>query len=117
MAYASAVPLTVVDITRAGVLIDAAMRAPTATHGDKIPNDGRTFLRVKNGSASPITVTVDTPGSVDGQAITDLALTIAAGEDRLFGPFSTTFQQSDGFIWALCSSVATITVGAYRIAG
>ena len=117
MAYASAVALTVVEITRAGVLIDAAMRAPTATHGDKVPNDGRTVLRVKNASASPITVTVDTPGTVDGQAIADLALTVGAGEDRLFGPFSTTFQQSDGYIWAVCSAVATVTIGAYRISG
>jgi len=122
MAYASAVALTVYEIARAGVSLDKNMVAPTATHGNKIPNDGKTFLYVKNGSGGDITVTIDTPGSVDGQAIADLTFTVKATGDAngldelLVGPFTSTFNQSDGYVWAICSAVNTITIGAYRVA-
>ena len=122
MAYASAVALTVQEVSRAGKAVSYPMVAPTATHGNKFPNDGKTIFRVKNGSAAPITVTFDTPGSVDGQAISDLAVSVAATGDGTgldfvdIGPFSSVFNQSDGYVWAVCSAVATVTVSAVRIA-
>lgn len=121
MAYASAVALTVNEITRAGKAATKPLVAPTATHGNKFLNDGRTFLRVKNGGASPITVTIDTPRSVDGQAISDLAVTVAATgdadglDDLLIGPFTATFNQADNSVWAVCSAVANVLVGAFRV--
>lgn len=121
MAYASAVALSVQEISRSGRPVVYGLVAPTATHGNKIPNDGKTFLRVKNGSASPITVTIDCPGSIDGQAIADLTVTVAATGDGAgldfvdIGPFTSTFNQADGFVWAVFSAVATVTVGAFRL--
>ena len=121
MAYASAVALTPVQIARAGVSSDKTLVAPTATHGNKVINDGKTFLRVINGSASPITVTVDVVGEVDGQTLADLVVTVAATgdadgkDDQLIGPFTKTFEQADGYIWAVCSAVATVQIGAFRL--
>jgi hypothetical protein len=122
MAYASAVALTVQEISRAGKSVTEQLVAPTATHGNKFRNDGKTFLRVKNGSASPITVTIDTPGSVDGQALADLTVTVKATGDTDgldfvdIGPFTATFNQADGYVWAVCSAVTTVEVGAYHLA-
>ena len=122
MAYSSAVALTIYDIIRAGTLATKNMVAPTATHGNKILNDGKTFLYVVNGSGSPITVTINTPNTVDGVAIAELVVSIAAtgdagGADKKFiGPFTTIFNQSDGYVWAVCSAVGTVTIGAFRLA-
>jgi len=122
MAYASAVELTVQEISRTGKSVTEQMVAATATHGNKFRNDGKTMLRVKNGSASDITVTIDTPGSVDGMALADLAVTVKATSDANgldfldIGPFTATFNQSDGYVWAVCSAVTDVTVGAYRLA-
>jgi hypothetical protein len=122
MAYASAVALTPKTVSRSGLAVLGGLVAATATHGNKFFNDGATMLRVKNGSASPITVTIDTPGSVDGQAVADLTVTIAATGDvngldiQDIGPFTKTFEQADGYVWAVFSSVTTVTVGAFRMA-
>ena len=121
MAYASAVALTVYEIARTGRSVDKQLVAPTATHGNKFPNDGKTLLRVQNNSVGDITVTIDTPGTVDGQAIGDLTVTVKATGDANgldfmdIGPFTATFNQSDGFVWAVCSAVADVVVGAYRL--
>jgi len=122
MAYSSATVLTVQEITRAGKSVTEQLAAATATHGDKFLNDGKTFLRIKNGDASPITVTIQTPGTVDGQALADLTVTIAATGDgdgldfQDIGPFTAIYNQSDGYVWAVCSAVTSVTVGAYRLA-
>lgn len=122
MAYASAVALTINDISRAGKAATFTLVAPTATHGNKFVNDGKTFLRVQNGSASPITVTIDVTAQVDGLSVPDLVVTVAATgdaaglDDQLIGPFTTNFQQSDANVWVVCSSVATVKIGAFRVA-
>lgn len=121
MAYASAVALTVNEISRARKSVTEQLVAPTETHGNKFLNDGKTFLRVKNGSMADITVTIDVPGSVDGQAISDLTVTVKATGDADgldfvdVGPFTAIFNQSDGYVWAVCSAVTDVLVGAYRV--
>lgn len=115
MAYASAVAVTVQEILRAGLDISTLPVTPTATHGNKIPNDGRTFVLIKNGSASPITATIETPGSVDGMALADLTVTINAGVTMAIGPFTSNFNQSDGYVWVVLSAVTSVTMGAYRL--
>jgi len=121
MAYASAVALTVYDIARAGVSLEKNVVTPTATHGNKAANDGKMFLYVKNASGGDITVTIDTPGTVDSQAIADLVVTVKATGDangldkQLIGPFTSTFSQSDGYVWAVCSATTSVSIGAFRL--
>ena len=122
MAYSSAVALTVQEISRAGISLDENTVTPTATHGNKFLNDGKTFLFVRNGSGGDITVTIDTPGSVDGQALADLTVTVKATGDGdgldelLIGPFTGTFNQSDGYVWPICSAVTDVLMAAFRMA-
>jgi hypothetical protein len=120
--YSGATVLTVQEISRSGKSVTEQMTAATATDGEKFLNDGKTFLRVKNGSVNPITVTVDNPSSIDGQALADLTITVAATGDgdgldfQDIGPFTAMYNQSDGYVWAYFSAVTTVTVGAYRLA-
>ena len=114
--------LIVNEISRLGKAVEENMVAPTVTDGDSFANDGRTFLYVINGSVGAITVTVDTPATVDGQALADLTVTVAAtgdgdGLDKKFiGPFTATSNQSGGTVLVTCSAVATILIGAFRLA-
>lgn len=114
--------LTVFDITRSGRSVTEHLSAATLTDGDQFLNDGRTFLVVKNGAVAPITVTIATPGTIDGQALADLTVTIAATGDadgldfQFIGPFTATYNQTGGYVLAVCSSVTTVTLGAFRLA-
>jgi hypothetical protein len=53
------------------------------------------FLHVKNGDGSPHTATITTPNTVDGLAVSDLAVTIPAGEERIIGPFPYIYDTVD----------------------
>lgn len=46
------------------------------------------FLHVKNGSGVSTTVTIDMPKTVDGLAVPDRTVTVAAGAHTIIGPFS-----------------------------
>ena len=121
MPYASAVALTVQEISRSGKSVTEDMIAPTATHGNKFLNDGNTMLRVKNNSVADITVTIDVTQTVDGLAVTDRTVTVKATGDadgldfQDIGPVPATYNQSDGYVWATFSVVADVLVGLYRI--
>ena len=115
MAYASAVALPVVDITRAGIVSTTMPVTPTATHGNKMLNDGRSYIEIANGSGVSIDVTINTPGTVDGFAIAELTVAVAAGVRKKIGPFTAIFNQSDGYVWVVCSAVTTVTMGAFRL--
>ena len=122
MAYASAVALTVQEISRAGKAVSYPLIAPTATHGNKFLNDGRTWHRVKNGSGAPITVTININKTVDGIALTNQTVSVAATGDGTGldfmkkEPFPIDWNQVDGYMWITYSAVATVTVGAFRLA-
>ena len=85
--------------------------------------NGNVVLYVKNGSASPITVTVATPGTVEGLAITDLAVTVANASEKIIGPFKKAVFNQDLTTPALNSAIAvtfsavtTVTVAAIKVA-
>lgn len=86
--------------------------------GHYVPNDGKMMLEVKNASASPITVTIQTPGTVDGNAIADLVVTVPANTgDKMIGPFPPSiYNQADGSIYADLSAVTSVTLAALRLA-
>ncbi len=59
-----------------------------AGNGFTVVNDGSMVLHIKNVAAGGnCIVTVVTPGTVDGLAITDRTVTIADGEEHFIGPF------------------------------
>lgn len=88
--------------------------------GHSIVNDGRTVLYVKNGGAGSVNVTIQTPGSVDGNAIADRVVAVPAGEDRIIGPFAPrVYNQQSGAdahaVYVDFSAVTSVTVAALRI--
>ena len=105
--------LTVQQIARTG--LTPALAAANAD-GSYVPNDGRMFVDVEN-TGSETTVTVDTPGTVDGLAVANLAVVVPAttGKKRI-GPFPPdTYNQPDGTIKITYSQVSGVTVGAFRL--
>ena len=55
--------------------------------GHAIANDGeRTMLHVKTGDTG-LTVTIETPGTVDNLAVADRTIVIGTTSERLIGPF------------------------------
>lgn len=84
--------------------------------GDDFVNDGKTFLHVKNGGASPITVTVATPAQVGGLDLADVAVSVPNAGERMIGPFQTNlFNASTGKTSISYSGVTSVTVAAIRV--
>jgi hypothetical protein len=88
--------------------------------GHSLPNTGREYVQVHNGSGAPITVTVPTPVTVNGRAVADDPITVPAGADRLIGPFDINVHNQrlgvkGSDVHIDFSSVTTVTVGAYRL--
>lgn len=85
--------------------------------GDKLKPGKTTFLHVINGDASPITVTVATPGTVSGLAIADRAVTVAASDEQMIPiPADLYANPADsGLASVTYSAVTSVTVAALRI--
>jgi hypothetical protein len=85
--------------------------------GHSVANDGKlTFVHVKNGSGGEVTVTIDTPGTVDGLAIADRTVAVPAGEERIIGPFPTAYyNQADGTVHVDFSAVTSVTIAAFKV--
>lgn len=72
-----------------------------------IPNNGRVILLVT--STPGCTVTVQTPGTVDGLAIADSTPAVGATKQHVLGPYPTTiYNQADGTIQVTFSAAATL---------
>lgn len=90
--------------------------APAAGGGDTCPAGDGVFLEVNNGNAAARTVTLATPGTVDGLAIADRAVTIPAGE-RWQIPVPRLFAKADGRCdITYTSDAASVTVGCFKYA-
>jgi hypothetical protein len=105
--------LPVQQVARTGLI--PAYSAANAD-GHSIANDGRVFHHVKNGSGSSINVTMPTPVTVDDLAVADLVVAIAAGAEKMIGPFPPgIYNQADGTMHVDYSAVTTVTVAAVRL--
>lgn len=94
--------------------------------GDVVDNaDGKTFIVVKNGSGSPVTVTVtcqDTASYFDKNLgkITQANVTksVAAGADAILGPFAPrTFNNASGQLAVLFSATSSVNIAAFSLQG
>jgi hypothetical protein len=106
--------LTTQTITRAGL---TPTFAACAGGGDKVKPTDRTFIVVKNGHTSPQTVTIATPGNVEGQPIEDLAVPVANASEEWIGPISPSlFRNSvDGLASLTYSGVTALTIAVVQI--
>ena len=84
--------------------------AAASAGGDTLGRTASGVLRVKNGSAGAVTVTVVTPGNTQyGQADPDIPVVVAAGAEVAIGPFPDALAV-EGVISVTYSAVASVTV-------
>jgi hypothetical protein len=91
--------------------------ASAASGGDKIQPGERTFAHIKNGAASPITVTLNATAAVRGQTVTSPTVSVPASGERMIGPLTADLFAgvSDGLVALTYSSNTTVTIAALRI--
>ena len=101
------------QIVRTG--LEETYAAVDAANGNDFANDGRMFLLVKNGAGAPITVTIATPTTVDGNAVADLAVVVTNAEQRMIGPFPPNLYNTDGKVQVDYSSGTSVTAAVLRL--
>lgn len=87
-----------------------------AAGGDTFVNDGRTYIKLDNGDASPTTATFVTTETITtaALAVADLAVVITNAKEEIIGPFPTaTFGPTVSITY---SSVTSLTVDAFKLA-
>jgi hypothetical protein len=102
--------------TAAGVL-PTVISGMSSADTQLIPNkNGDVLLRVINGGAEATTVTIVTPGDVDGNAVADKDITVANGATKLIGPFSPdTYNDKKGRLQVKLSKVTSVTMEVTRV--
>lgn len=88
--------MATVDIQPIPVTGVAPTMATASSGGDKVRTGPGIFILVDNGSASSVTVTLATPGTVDGLAISDRTVAVPAGEQRAIAVTGLYRDPSDG---------------------
>ncbi|HHY47100.1 MAG TPA: hypothetical protein GX506_07370 [Firmicutes bacterium] len=84
--------------------------------GDKFANNGRTFLVVKNGSASAITVTVNSQKQCDQGFDHDITVNVPASGEKWIGPLDPNrFNNAQGQVEVAYSAVTSVTVAAIQV--
>jgi hypothetical protein len=106
------VSVEVVDIDGLAVTYNAASGG-----GDKFEPGDRTFVIAKNTNGATRTATFTTPGTVGGNAIADLVVTLPATTGEvLIGPFTRDiYAGSDGLVAVAWSATTGVTFGVVRI--
>lgn len=110
--------LTTQTITHAGLEMTYAS---AAAGGDTFTPGDRVFIHIKNGDASDHSVTVATPGSVDGDlAVADVTVAVTAGEERMIGPFPAQHFADPALTGAAAltyTAVTSVTIAVLELAG
>lgn len=81
----------------------------------------RNFLHVKNGGGAPINVTitaVKTSARVQGVGVVtieDLVVAVPAGEERMIGPITEAYLDTDGEVTIGYSGTASVTAGIFSL--
>jgi hypothetical protein len=98
-----------------GLQLDAQLVAATSG-GDDCQTGAGVFLVVKNADASSHTVTLVTPGSVDGDlAVADRAVVVAAAKTELI-PLAPTYRNpTTGRASITYDAVTSVSVAVIRV--
>lgn len=109
--------LTVQPIVAAGL---AATYASAAGGGDTVIPDDRTFLHVKNGGGSPITVTLVAEGTCSfgsSSPTHDRAVSVTNGTEKYIptGPKTQFADAATGLVSITYSAVTSVTIAAVSI--
>ncbi|MFE2046633.1 hypothetical protein ACFXAZ_38130 [Streptomyces sp. NPDC059477] len=106
----AALTATVMPLTGAAVTYTAA-----AGGGDTAPTGVGVLLLVKNGDSGSHTVTLVTPGTVNGLAIADRAISVAAGAEVGIPVTNDYRNPSTGRAAITYDAVTSMTVAVIRV--
>ncbi|MGC5664929.1 hypothetical protein ACN261_31565 [Micromonospora sp. WMMD723] len=102
-------------ITRAANTTDLSPTA-AAAGGDKFTGGSDVWVFWENVSGAPITVTVETPGTVAGLAVADLTISVPAGGYAARGPFpASVFGDPAGLVAMTYSTHTGLSFGAWKV--
>jgi hypothetical protein len=89
--------------------------------GHILDGGGDVLLKVTNGSGVSVNVTVQTPGTVDGLAVAEQIVAVAAGATKYIGRFQpSTYDRpvgaaDEGKVYVDFSAVTSVTVAAIGV--
>lgn len=107
--------LTATEVPINGGVADiASALTAAASGGDTAPIEPGVFFYMTNGDASPHTATISTPGTVNGLAIADATLVVAAGDSGVI-PMSRVFRGATGRASITYDAVTSVTVGVFKL--
>ena len=87
---------------------------PAQAGGDTFENDGRTWLHVKNGGGSALTVQIDASQPCNFGFDHDASVSVPAGGERLIGPFPRErFGSKPNITYP--GGVTSLTIAAIRL--
>lgn len=108
--------LVVKPVPHTGLVLASSDLASATSGGDKAPTGQGLFLYVTNGDSGSHTVTVATPGTVDGLAVGDRAVVIAAGDFAFIPMLEGLYKDpSDGLAHITYDAVTSVKVAAVRV--
>ena len=107
--------LTVQSIIKTG--LTPSYSQPANTDGIKFDNDGvRVFFAVLNSTSTISTITIQTPQTADGLALSERTVTVGAAVEKWIGPFAVaTYNQSDGMVYVDLSATTTHTIAVAKV--
>lgn len=75
---------------------------------------GREIIHIKNTNGSGRTLTIPTPGTVDGLAIADKTISVPATTGDKMLPVKPSYVQTDGKVYLDIDAGAGVTIGVIR---
>jgi hypothetical protein len=112
--------MAALPVQDAGLAGAAVVYTAANAGGDSVQNNGLVLLHFKNVGGSPITVTIDDPGTPNPGAATafnpDVSVVVPATTgDRIVGPFPPfRFNDANGNLQLAYTGVTGLTVGVIR---
>ncbi|MEW2631785.1 hypothetical protein AB0903_09030 [Streptomyces sp. NPDC048389] len=107
--------LDATPVTTVGGLADVAAAAVAAASlGDTAPVGPGYALVMFNDDAAPHTATIATPGTVDGHAISDATLVVAAGDVGMI-PLTKIFRGANDRAAITYDAVTAVTVAVIKL--
>lgn len=109
--------LTPQDLTTAGITVTRTAISATDTY--QVKNDGQVILNFRKTGAGVATITVITPETRDGLAVTDRTFSVPATTgDVAAGPFPpVTYNNSSGDVEFTASEGTGLTCAVFRRLG
>lgn len=83
--------------------------------GDKVSPGAGVAIHVKNGSGAAVDVTLVTPGTVEGLAVSDRVVEVGAGAEAFIAVPDIYRNPTDGLVSITWEATTTVTFAVIRI--